>query len=61
MKLKLINGRIPAKEECPYKSRCPIEKAGACKHQGVNHPVAFSCAMARGYELIDRMDECKGN
>lgn len=53
------NGCIPAHTECPFKSECPlaIPEPGlpdltSCLHQGVQHNVAFSCAMARTFEIV---------
>ncbi len=50
---KLIDGRIPALTECPYRQQCPLAE-NACRHLGAMHPVPFSCASARGYDLNER-------
>lgn len=47
---KLINGNIPAHTICPFKGECNL--ASNCHHQGEKHPVPFSCAAARGFDLI---------
>lgn len=52
MMSKLKDGRIPPYTVCPYKAQCSIAKVGLCKHTGTTHAVSFSCATARGYELI---------
>lgn len=49
-KLKL--GLVPAGTDCPFRGHCGIAQAGACKHQGKDHTCDFSCAMARGFDLI---------
>jgi hypothetical protein len=51
-KLKL--GLIPKGTECPFKDQCGIQQAGDCKHKGVLHSCDFSCASARGFDLIQR-------
>lgn len=53
MASKLKNGLIPAGTECPFKDEC---NSSLCKHQGVWHTVNFSCAFARGFDLIHRKD-----
>jgi len=53
---KLIDGKIPAFTECPYKSKCNPE---ICNHQGSDHQVAFSCAFARAYELLEKRQKEK--
>lgn len=47
-------GRIPPRTVCPFRARCSFASAGACHHEGEAHPVAYSCATARGFALIDR-------
>ena len=53
MASKLKNGLIPAGTECPFKDEC---NDSLCKHQGVWHTVNFSCAFARGFDLIHRKE-----
>ena len=55
---KLTNGRIPAGQVCPFLSRCG-KGTGECMvgHKGEEHKVAFSCALARGYDLIESSEE----
>lgn len=56
---QLVNGRIPANTECPFRARCPFAQSfpgrkPKCHHLGVNHPVPFSCATARLFVIMDR-------
>jgi hypothetical protein len=51
--MMLIDGRIPAYQECPFRKNCEIATAGNCYHKGIEHNVEFSCAAARGFELIN--------
>lgn len=48
---KLIDGCIPAHQECPYKDECPMGN-NLCQHKGVEHTVPFSCAIARSFEIV---------
>jgi hypothetical protein len=50
----LVNGKIPANKECPFKEECITFQTQKCYHQGVNHPVEFSCGTARAFELLFR-------
>lgn len=49
---KLVEGLIPANQECPFKSRCEIAQAGKCAHLGKNAPKPFSCASARAFDMM---------
>jgi len=49
------NGRIPPHTECPYKEECQSTHDTWCKHTGTHHVVAFSCALARGFETVARI------
>ena len=56
---KLVNGQIPAGTVCPFKDKCQCDKLSEdhpahCGHHGVNHTVDYSCAWARGWELVER-------
>lgn len=51
MKTLLVNGSVPANTECPYKFECADFARNFCIHLGKNHPVPFSCAMARSFEI----------
>ncbi len=44
------NGFIPKGTKCPYFSRCLWAADGNC-HQNIE--VDFSCAMARGFKIMD--------
>lgn len=50
-KLKL--GLIPQRTECPFVDRCAVKQDGHCNHQGENHACDYSCALARGFDLIE--------
>ena len=50
---KLIKGKIPKGSECPWKNKCKIAIGGSCHHQGKNHPCDFSCATARGFQMME--------
>jgi hypothetical protein len=52
-KPKLVNGKIPAFTECPYKGQCKTAKIGQCGHFGKDHPKSFSCSIARILTVID--------
>ena len=43
--------KIPPHTICPYKNQAPGCKD--CWHRGKEHPVAFSCALARGLKMIE--------
>ena len=51
---KLVNGRIPVGQECPFKSECVEAQNGQCGHTGTEHTVACSCGYARLIDLIKR-------
>lgn len=53
----LIAGRIPEHTECPFANECPIKHKGDCKHLGIQHPTAFSCASARGFDTLQQMSK----
>lgn len=50
---KLFYGKIPAKQECPFRERCGYDK---CAHKGKEHNVMFSCGFARAFDLLDRYE-----
>lgn len=56
----LVDGKIPANTECPFEQRCEIKAEGACSHTGVLHSVAFSCAAARSFELLEELANHSG-
>lgn len=51
---KLENGCIPANTECPFKGECDIRAVCMCAHGGLGHKVAFSCAAARFYDMMEQ-------
>jgi hypothetical protein len=50
----LEDGLIPAGQECPFKDQCEVAIEGRCYHNGKDHTVAFSCGLARAFEIIFR-------
>lgn len=48
----LVEGKIPAFTDCPFRAKCPSGTNGQCYQKGVTHPVPFSCGMARAIELF---------
>lgn len=52
---KLVNGKIPAFEICPFKDECPMAET-SCHHKGTEHNVPFSCGAARAFDLIHKYD-----
>ena len=59
---KLVNGRIPAHTECPFRAQCgfawPDENNEIrCHHRGVDHEVDFSCAFARGWAMVAKYEK----
>ena len=48
----LVNGKIPAFTECPYKVECKERTSTKCFHNGDKHVVDYSCGMARFLKLI---------
>ena len=55
---KLVDGLIPKHTECPFKEECGMP---SCIHEGVNHNVDFSCALARAWDIVDEAKERKAN
>ena len=49
----LIDGKIPARTICPFRVKCDSALADACPHLGYNHEKAFSCAIARSFDMTD--------
>lgn len=49
---KLIDGKLAAHQECPFRDQCEIARDNACRHLGVFHKVPYSCASARAFDLI---------
>lgn len=50
----LVEGRIPPKTECIFRSICPDARDEHCSHQGVYHEVPFSCGYARAFDLLGK-------
>lgn len=47
----LVDGRIPANTPCPFRGRCEVAQSNVCVHQGERHDCAFSCAIARAFDM----------
>lgn len=45
------DGLIELRAECPFRSCCEVAAANHCTHQGTQHQVPFSCAIARAFDL----------
>lgn len=56
----LVMGRIPAFTKCPFAGKCPSAKSGKCHHQGETHPVPFSCASARAFDMLEDKPKLPG-
>ena len=48
----LVQGKIPAHTECPFRDQCKYAAEGQCKHQGEAHTVPFSCGTARLFFIM---------
>lgn len=64
MKMNILddNGNIPAETRCPVANAkaCKGYKDGWCSHQGYFHPEPYSCAIARGWALIQSIKSENG-
>lgn len=49
---QLKGGLIPVGSECPFKEHCEMAKDDSCFHTGKSHPVSFSCAIARAFDMF---------
>lgn len=58
---KLVNGKIPARTECPYNGRCTDFAWGNCAHKGEKHTREFSCGTARALDLEYRHGLVRSN
>jgi hypothetical protein len=54
---RLIAGKVPQGQLCPFRGRCSTWEAEQCHHKGVKHPCDFSCATARAFDLIERVSQ----
>lgn len=52
--ISLVNGKIPPKTVCPFKNKCELAKEEKCFHRGLDHEHDFSCAIARGFEIVNQ-------
>ena len=55
MERKLVNGLIPIGTVCPFKNKCELNST--CRHLGIKHNVPYSCAIARGFDLVLKYDK----
>ncbi len=53
----LMDGKVPARTECPFAAKCEIKAAGKCNHKGVEHEAKFSCAAARGFDITRKSSQ----
>jgi hypothetical protein len=53
---KLLDGRIPAYQECPFRKDCRIAQDNECHHMGKFSANEFSCGLARAFDLIQRYE-----
>lgn len=54
----LVDGRVPAGSSCPFSARCGLKEVacngdGCPVSDGKTTGVAFSCAVARAFEMFD--------
>jgi hypothetical protein len=54
---RLVAGKVPKGQFCPFKGRCTSWENDVCHHQGESHPCDFSCATARAFDLIERVSQ----
>lgn len=61
---KLVNWKIPARTECPYREQCDEKR---CAHSGESHPVEFRCAIAEAFDMEaiigcgNKCEDCGGS
>lgn len=53
---KLVNGRIPPRTECSFRSECRFARTHTCNHKGKEHNVEFSCGAARWFDLAKSVE-----
>lgn len=51
---KLVQGKIPIGQECPFKGECTEALNGDCGHRGIEHTVPYSCGYARLFDMIKK-------
>ena len=47
----LVDWKVPAHTACPFWNKCSFALTHNCAHQGADHPVDYSCASARGFDI----------
>ena len=50
----LIKGMIPKRTSCPFAEKCHERAAGWCGHKGTEHKVAYSCGLARLFDIVSQ-------
>ena len=50
----LVLGNIPKGTDCPFTSKCGFWQDQTCGHKGKDHPVDYSCASARMFDIGER-------
>ena len=50
----LVEGKIPANTECPFRNECNEAANGDCGHQGTAHTVPYSCGYARLFNIFTK-------
>jgi hypothetical protein len=53
----LVDGNIPPRTDCPFRWKCEVAEAGACQQTGRLHRAAFSCAVARAFDMTATPEE----
>ena len=53
---KLVDGRIPAYQECPFRKDCRIAQDSECHRMGKFVAHEYSCGLARAFDLIQRYE-----
>jgi hypothetical protein len=51
---KLVEGKIAVGTACPFRSECRYAQDMSCNHEGLEHNVAYSCALARLFDIIGK-------
>lgn len=53
---KLVDGLIPKHTMCPFVKECNQDGKDECPtiHKGLEHKVDFSCAIARGFNMMKK-------
>lgn len=52
----LEHGLIPRNTVCPFAEKCGVKLMGKCGHKGTEHPVDFSCGLARLFDITEKRE-----